>query len=57
MSLDAVVVENRRVNMGLRKEGDDTSAPKWRFVASAKLFGASLGSYLERPEELNVPLF
>jgi len=56
VDLDAAVIEDREVHMTLRKKDDDASDPKWRFVSSAKLFCATLDTYLKSPMILSVPL-
>lgn len=57
VDLGAAVIENRELHMALKKKDGDTSNPKWRFASSAKLFCATLDTYLHAPESLNVPLF
>ena len=55
-TVDAVVIERGVVTMGIKKADDDTASPKWRFLASSKLFCATLDIYLEKPQDLLVPL-
>ena len=54
--LDAILIENRSVMMGIRKPDDDPKSPKWRFLATSKLFCAVLDMYFRDPKELAVPL-
>lgn len=54
--VDAVVIERGLVTLGIKKAGDNTASPKWRFLTSSKLFCATLDRYLEKPQELVLPL-
>lgn len=56
VSLDAVTNVEGIVALAIKKEGDDTESPKWRFLTSSKLFCATLDYYWTEPKAVRVPL-